>query len=174
MAAAASPNDNPIIRYIKDELKSQTETQARLERELEVAKGMPAAQDKVNDWFVANPDVAKYVAFVKYKENMREEAIQRQLDEHYIGTPLEIMAWCIKDMRPRSASCSFGLSQKQQQLWNQLDRIANMVKHQKVPGPKACENLATLTGDPRHRDLGQRMQEAYDWIKQEKKKKNKE
>lgn len=167
----AAPEENFIIQYIKHGLKSQAETQARLERELEVAKGMPAAQEAVEMWLAESPEVRKYVKAVQFREDMTEMAVRRQLSYHSIGTPLQLMAHCIENMRPRSAAGSFGLSQKQRQLWNRLDRIANMVKHQKVPGPKACENLATLSGDPRHRDLGQRMQEALDWIKKQRKNK---
>lgn len=177
----AAPEENFIIQYIKHGLKSQAETQARLERELEAAKGMPAAQKAVELWLAESPEVRKYVKAVQFREDMTEMAVRRQLSYHSIGTPLQLMAHCIENMRPRSASGSFGLSQKLRQLWNRLDRIANMVKHQKVPGPKACENLARLAAERPDADrselrqdllnLGQRMQEAYDWIKQEKKRK---
>jgi len=169
--------ENSIIKNIKWKLESQAKEKARLERELEIAKSMPAAKEAIKAWLNEHPEVARFIDRLEFKENMREEVIRRKLDEHYIGTPLEIMAWCIEGMRRRSASGSFGLSKKQEQINGRIDRIAGMVKHQKVPGPKACENLARLhagkpDADPSELNqdllnLGQRMQEAYDWIKKQ-------
>ena len=128
---------------------------------------MPAAKQAMKAWLTEHPEVARFVVRVEFDEKMREDQIQRELDEHYNGTPLEHMTWCIERMRRFSASGSRGVSKQQEQINNQLKRIASMVKHGKVPGPKACENLAVLTGDPSHRNLGQRMQEALDWIKKQ-------
>lgn len=176
--AAAAQDKNPIIQYIKDRLKSQTETQARLEKELEEAKGFPAAKAAVMAWLEEHPEVRKYVHSIRFDEDKMEQSVRRRLSYHEIATPLEAMALCIEGMRTRSASGSFGLSDKAMQFNHRIDRIANMVKHQKVPGPKACENLAKLMAarpdaalNPDLLNLGQRMQEAYDWIKQEKRRK---
>lgn len=157
--------ENFIIKHIKYGLKSQAEKQARLERELEVAKTMPAAKQAMKAWLAEHPEVARFVVRVEFDEKMQEDRIQRELDEHYNGTPLEHMAWCIENMRRFSVSGSRGVSKQQEQINNQLKRIARMVMHREVPGAKACENLAALTGNPSRRDLGQQMQEAYDWIK---------
>lgn len=181
MAAAAQDAENPIIQYIKDQLKSQAETRARLENAVEEAKGFLAASKTLMTWLDEHPEVRKFVRSVKWDDHKLPAPTRRALDKYPFYTPLELMQNYIESMR--SALGSFGLSDKASLFSHRIHSIANMVKHQNFPGPKACENLARLAKNKPDADrselrqdllnLGQRMQEAYDWIKQEKKK-NKE